>query len=511
MGDAHPTKAGPRASPTMKPENLRLLIQAGNPIISIETPDEPRALRTVRAAIEPLGAGLYEWSVTRGLVEAPPAGCKTLVEPGKPAQALRHVKDADIDAVFVFKDLGLHCKDPSVVRHLRDLYFVPGCRAWTLILIDAAPLPPDVRRLTVPFEIGWPSEDELAQVVRETFRDAKARSLVEIEAKLSRREMEQLVQTLRGLTAEEAARVVSGAIHDDNLLDGSDLPRIVDAKRNRLGAAGCLESIAADVAPEDIGGLKNLKRWLNERRGGFSSRAKEFGLDPPRGMLLLGVQGCGKSLCAKVVASAWRLPLLRMDPGVLYQKFIGESEARLREALEQAESMAPAILWIDEIEKAFASAGADSADGGLSQRMFGTLLSWMQDHRHPIFLIATANNLAQLPPELMRKGRFDEIFFVDLPGAADRKAIFSVHLRRRKRSKDDFDLERLAAASDGFSGAEIEQAIVSGMYLAFSRDKEFSAEHILAAIDQTQPLAVVMRESVERLRAWACGRCVPAD
>ncbi len=228
-------------------------------------------------------------------------------------------------------------------------------------------------------------------------------------------------------------------------------------------------------------------------------------------MLLLGVQGCGKSLCARVVASAWRMPLLRMDPGVLYQKFIGESEARLREALQQAESMAPVVLWIDEIEKAFASASSDSADGGLSQRMFGTLLTWMQDHSAPIFLIATANNIAQLPPELMRKGRFDEIFFVDLPGPADRESIFAIHLRKRRRDKSQFDISRLVAASDGFSGAEIEQAIISGLYQAFAANSECTTEHLLAAMQATQPLSVLMREHVERLRAWAHCRCVSAD
>jgi SpoVK/Ycf46/Vps4 family AAA+-type ATPase len=212
-----------------------------------------------------------------------------------------------------------------------------------------------------------------------------------------------------------------------------------------------------------------------------------------------------------VVASAWRMPLLRMDPGVLYQKFIGESEARLREALQQAESMAPVVLWIDEIEKAFASASSDSADGGLSQRMFGTLLTWMQDHAAPIFLIATANNIDQLPPELMRKGRFDEIFFVDLPGPPDREAIFAIHLRKRRRDKSQFDMERLVAASDGFSGAEIEQAIISGLYLAFSTNSQCNTEHLLAALQATQPLSVLMREHVQQLRAWAERRCVPAD
>jgi SpoVK/Ycf46/Vps4 family AAA+-type ATPase len=295
-------------------------------------------------------------------------------------------------------------------------------------------------------------------------------------------------------------------IYEDNLLDGSDLPRIMDAKRKRLGTLGCLESIIADVSPDDIGGMKNLKRWLNQRRGGFTARARDYGLDPPRGILLLGVQGSGKSLCAKVVASAWRMPLLRMDPGVLYQKFIGESEA-----LSQAESMDPGMLWIDEIEKAFALASSVSADGGLSQRMFGTLLAWMQDHRHPIFLIATANNIADLPPELMRKGRFDETFFVDLPGPGDRETIFNIHLRKRLRDKGEFDLERLVAATEGFSGAEIEQAVISGLYAAFSQSTPCTTEHLLAAIHATHPLSVLMREHVEKLRTWAHGRCVMAD
>jgi SpoVK/Ycf46/Vps4 family AAA+-type ATPase len=495
----------------MKQDSLKLLIQAGNPIISMETPDEARAIHMVREVAKELGVPWSEWSVTEGLIPPPREPAGPPAEPGKAAAALRHVKESAHAAIYLFKDLGVFCKDPQVARHLRDLYFSPEGRLWTLILVDALPLPPEVRRLTVPFDIGWPDEEELAEVVRKTFQEARARSIQEVQAKLTKREMEQLVQTLRGLTTEEAARVISGAIHDDNMLDGSDLPRIVDAKRNRLETMGCLESIVADVSPDEIGGLKNLKRWLNQRSGGFTARAREFGIEPPRGMLLLGVQGCGKSLCAKVVASAWRMPLLRMDPGVLYQKFIGESEARLREALHQAESMSPVVLWIDEIEKAFASATSESADGGLSQRMFGTLLSWMQDHRHPIFLIATANNIARLPPELMRKGRFDEVFFVDLPGAQDCETIFSIHLQKRRRDKSQFDMARLVAAAQGFTGAEIEQAVISGLYAAFAEKSECSTEHILAAMKATHPLSVLMRESVDELRAWAQGRCVPAD
>ena len=226
---------------------------------------------------------------------------------------------------------------------------------------------------------------------------------------------------------------------------------------------------------------------------------------------MLGVPGCGKSLCAKVVASNWKMPLLRLDPGVLYQKFIGESESQLRQALAQAEAMAPVVLWIDEIEKAFASSTASSADGGLSKRMFGTLLSWMQDHRHPIFIIATANDISALPPELMRKGRFDEVFFIDLPSLDARQQILGIHLRRRKRDANDFDLKALADKAEGFSGSELEQAIISGLFAAFSENTDLADRHILAAIKKTRPLSTLMAERVEELRRWSRNRCVMAD
>ena len=283
------------------------------------------------------------------------------------------MKESTDPRVYLFKDLGPHCKDPQIVRLLRDLYFSSDSRFWTMILLDAAGLPPEVRRLTVPFEVGWPSEQELLEIVRSTFQEAKRRSLQQVESKLTKRELELLVQTLQGLTSEEAARVVSGAIHDDNVLDGSDLPRIVDAKRNRLGTMGCLEPIVADVSPEEIGGLKNLKQWLDLRHGGFSRDARDFGLDPPRGILLLGVQGCGKSLCAKVVASAWRMPLVRMDPGVLYQKFIGESEARLREALAAGRVDGPRRV-VDR---------RDREGVRLGQRRLGRRRAFAADVRHP--------------------------------------------------------------------------------------------------------------------------------
>ena len=286
---------------------------------------------------------------------------------------------------------------------------------------------------------------------------------------------------------------------------------MVEAKRTLLGTSGCLEAIATDIGPGEIGGLENLKGWLKTRRGGMTRKARDYGLDSPRGILLLGVQGCGKSLCAKVVANDWNMPLLRLDPGVLYGRYVGESENRLRQALSQAEAMAPVVLWVDEIEKAFASAGADSADGGLSQRMFGTLLSWMQDHRHPIFLMATANTISALPPRADAQGpvRRDLLRRPARPGLA--RADPGHPPEASEARPEAFDLPRLAEAAAGFSGAEIEQAIVAALYSAFAEDAEVTTRHILTELATTRPLSVTMAERIRDLRAWAKDRCVMAD
>jgi SpoVK/Ycf46/Vps4 family AAA+-type ATPase len=490
-------------------KQLQLHIQSGEPLLAIETPDEERASEIVRDAATSLKRMLYEWSVTTGLVGTLPVAIETSVKSGKAATALEFILNNTVPGeLFLLKDLGPHTKEPYVQRQLRDLC---AKRQATVILLEGGPLPDHVRRLSVLLELKLPESDQLEQLVRNVFREVRGRSIHEVTSSLTKRDLEHLVQTLRGLTRAQAQRVVHAAIIDDNALTGDDLPRAVEAKRNLLQTAGCLETINVDLQVSDIGGLDNLKRWLARRRDGMTSRAREYGLDPPRGILLLGVQGCGKSLCAKIVAEDWNMPLLRLDPGVLYQKFVGETENRLRQALAQAETMAPVVLWIDEIEKAFASAAAESADGGLSQRMFGTLLSWMQDHRSPIFMVATANNISALPPELMRKGRFDEVFFVDLPNLAARQQIFSIHLRRRNRDPLKFALDQIAKAAEGFSGAEIEQAVNSSMYSAFAGEVEVDDEHILTEIRDTRPLSVLMADRVRQLRAWAKDRCVPAD
>lgn len=490
--------------------HLDLLIRSGNAIVLLETRDEEGATALVRSLANETHHALFEWSMTTGLRRTYPKEASLGVDPGKPVKALEYMleNEGSKKELYLFFDLAPHARDPQVQRLLRDIYRRDNV---CLILLESDSLPETVRRLCVPLALPMPTSDELEKVIRETFRKVHDTALYEVTSSLQKRDLEQMAQTLRGLTASEAARVVASVIHDDYVLSADDIPRLVEAKRNRLSSTGCLEAISVNVRIDEIGGLSRLKAWLARRRGGLTPKARAFGIDPPRGLLLLGVQGCGKSLCAKAVAADWNLPLLRMDPGVLYQKFVGETENRLREALAQAEAMAPVVLWIDEIEKAFASASADSADGGLSQRMFGTLLSWMQDHQSPIFLVATANNIHALPPELMRKGRFDEIFFVDLPDSEARKSIWTVHLKRRNRIPHEFDLDDLSALSDGFSGAEIEQAVIGGLYAAFAENRELTTADLRTEILSTRPLSVLMAERIAHLRAWANGRCVPAN
>lgn len=500
-------------------DRIHLLVRAGQRLISIQTDDEPSALAAIRELAEKQNSVLWEWSCTSGLVRSRPivkSGQAPTIQAGSAIKALGHLVQTEDHAIYVFKDIAPHASDPLVIRHLRDLAD-PGthCRA-AIVLVDSSPLPDEVRRLTVELELPRPDPAEIERLVKTAFQKVKIEieaqpDGIKVEAHMTRREMDQLVSTLRGLSATDISKIIAASVLEDNRLSAEDLPKIVEAKRAMLGSSGCLETIETEITDVELAGLDRLRSWLETRNQAFSPKARAFGLEYPRGMLLLGIQGCGKSLCAKLVARQWNMPLLRLDPSSLYQKYVGATESRLRQALQQAQAMAPVVLWIDEIEKAFASAAATSADGGLSQRMFGTLLAWMQEHRHPIFLVATSNDISALPPELMRKGRFDEIFFVDLPGPDARKSILTTHLLKRKRQPENFDLEKLGKAMEGFSGAEIEQAVIAALYDAYAQNCELQNSHIMEASNRTQPLSVVMREKIESLRHWASQRCVPAE
>jgi SpoVK/Ycf46/Vps4 family AAA+-type ATPase len=325
---------------------------------------------------------------------------------------------------------------------------------------------------------------------------------------LDRAGIDSLVDALRGLSVAEAGRLIQQATLEDGALTPRDVATVREAKAEML-EAGALELVQAGRADlEAVGGMERLKEWIGLRARAMEPRARQFGLEAPRGILLTGVPGCGKSLLAKALARSWGQPLLLLDPGSLYGSYVGESEQRLREALAAAEAMAPAVVWIDEIEKGFAAGGR--GDGGVSARILGTFLRWMQERPEGLFLVATCNDVEALPPELLRKGRFDEVFFVDLPESPERAEIFRLHLVARGRDPRTFDLDRLATAADGFSGAEIEAAVVAALYRAYARGTELTTDDVAEEVAATVPLCRSRPEDIERLRAWARGRAVTA-
>jgi hypothetical protein len=485
-------------------QRLEALLKARYPCIFIPTFEEDEALGLVRDCVLRLPYQLRLWSIVGGIRDGIVSDQPPIPETEPPAAALYWLtRQADV-SINVMLDLAAHLRDDRTHRLVRDL--VRHCRDTSshLILIDhAEALPAVLATEAMRLELHLPDERELERIIRDTIRDCHQET--RIVADISRGAFQAIIRNLAGLSARQVRRIIAETVAEDRRFDETDLNTVMARKRQLIHHGGLLEFVEAPARLEDIGGMHALKRWLEHRRHALSDEAAAFGLVAPRGVLLLGVQGAGKSYCAKAIATAWQRPLLRMDVGALYDKYIGESERRLRDALRQTEVMAPVVLWIDEMEKAFASAASRSTDGGLSQRMFGSLLTWMQEHTAPVFLVATANDIGALPPEMLRKGRFDEVFFVDLPDGDTRREIFAIHLTKRRRDPKQFDLEALVRASDGYSGAEIEQAIISAMHDAFAGRSELSTDLIRAALAGSPPLSVTMAEQV-----GARSRCVPA-
>jgi len=494
-------------------KRLEKLIEVPHACISIATHEEGYALALVREAALSLGKGLWEWSVIRGVRDGLVSGDEAAKDTENPAAALYHLMGLKGDAakcLCVMLDLGGHLRDERTLRVLRELLAQFDRAGRQMVLIDHRQDLPEVILATARrFEPSLPNEAELEKQVVELLRLIHLQNPIEVD--ITRGGLKTVVRNLRGLTRRQAEQVILETIREDRRLGADDIASVLAHKRQLLHRDGILEYVQAPGDLAEIGGLRRLKSWLRLRRDVLTEKAVKFGLSAPRGVLLLGIQGAGKSLCAKAIATGWQRPLLRLDPGALYDRYVGESERRLRDALRQSEAMAPIVLWIDEIEKAFASAASRSTDGGLSQRMFGTLLTWMQEHTAPVFLVATANDIEALPPELLRKGRFDEIFFVDLPDEATRATIFQIHLKKRGRDPQHFDVDRLASTAQGFSGSEIEQAVLSGMHLAFGEAKPLNTEFILQAVRESPPLSVTLAERLDAMRRWATSRCVPAD
>lgn len=487
------------------------LIRARYPLLYLVTFEEQRVDALMGEIARAHGKELVEWSATRGLRTFTGAHRGTPIEEtAEPLRGLMHISKLPNPSIVMLKDFHRYLDEPVVVRALRELGSALKSAYTTVIVVaPVLTLPSELEKDVSVIDVPLPTKADLMQLLKDIARTVTRSRKATVD--LTPAQADSLISAAHGLTLSEAENAFAKAIARDNKLDSSDLKLILDEKSQVVRKSGLLEYHATDQSLADVGGLGHLKRWLDRRKNAFSDAAREFGLPSPKGLLLLGVQGCGKSLTAKAIATSWKLPLVRLDMGRIYSGIIGSSEENLRRAIRVVESLAPVVLWVDEIEKGLAGAGGGANDTGVSARVFGTLLTWLQEKTAPVFVVATANRIDTLPPELLRKGRFDEIFFIDLPSEAERREIFSLQLSRRGRAPAQFPLAELAARCDGFSGAEVEQVVVSGLAEAFADQTELTPRHLEAAIDETMPLSVTMAEDIERLRHWAKQRTRPAS
>lgn len=486
--------------------DLEAVIRSRVPLVVVETNEEPQIVSLVRQIGDRLQVRAFRWTVTEGLQAFSPTDQPASVVQ-KSLEVLQYIKNESRGCLFVLLDFHPYLTDPVHIRLLKDIALNYPRHYSTVVLVSyALPIPAELHNFTARFHLPLPTPAQLRQLILDTAAEWGAQN-GRCEVATTNKALDLLIRNLAGLTATDARRLAYKAIADDGVISELDLPEIMRAKYELLGSDSPLTFEYETAKFSEIGGMARLREWLDVRRGFYCGDTPPR-LDPPRGMLLLGVQGCGKSLAAKAAAGVFGVPLLRLDFGVLYNKYYGETERNLRKALETAEVMSPCVLWLDEIEKGLS---VSDDDDGLSRRVLGTLLTWMSERRQPVFLVATANDIMRLPPELVRKGRFDEIFFVDLPGAESRRRIIEIHLAKRGLVAASFNLPDLIAATEGFSGAEIEQAIVSAMYVAHAAGGELTAAVLLKEIRETRPLSVVMAERVTATRDWAAGRTVPSD
>ncbi|EFA71176.1 AAA family ATPase [Cylindrospermopsis raciborskii] len=489
-------------------EELNILIQAQYPLIYLVTSEEERAEQAIYTMAQSLKSQrrVYVWTVTHGIVEYGQARSTNQHNTVSPEAAIEWAIRQKEPGIFIFKDLHPFIDAPATTRSLRDaIASFKGMQKNIILMSPMQQVPIELEKEVVVIDFQLPDMTELSKVLTTHQEQNRGRRLT-TEAR------EKLLRAALGLTKDEAEKVYRKAQVTSGRLTEDEVDIVLSEKKQLIRRNGILEYIEEDETIEAVGGLEELKKWLKQRSNAFTERAREYGLPQPKGMLILGVPGCGKSLIAKTTSRLWGLPILRLDMGRVYDgSMVGRSEANLRNALKTAESISPTILFIDELDKSFAgSTGSSDSDGGTSSRIFGSFLTWMQEKKSPVFVMATANRVERLPGEFLRKGRFDEIFFVDLPTPEERQDIFRIHLTKRREEIARFDLEQLAKMSDGFSGAEIEQAIIAAMYEAFAQDREFTQLDIIAALKSTLPLSRTMQEQVTALRDWARQRARPA-
>ncbi|GAB4424498.1 MAG: AAA family ATPase [Anaerolineae bacterium] len=497
-------------------DELNILTRAKYPIIYIVSWEERRIEDILRQVALERRKKLYEWTLTNGIMPLDVVQTHP-VDPATrdPLTALDFVAHSQEAAVFVLKDFHPFLDSerggqdhPVIIRRLRDITNqLKESRKTLIILSPMLKFPPDLEKDITVLDYSLPTLDELELSLDRVVRSA--REIAGVQLKMDDDERERVLNAARGLTCIEAENVFAKSLVMDRKLD---LGIIIAEKEQLISCSQILEYYETVEGFANVGGLGLVKQWLRKRGMAFSEKARRFGLPEPKGLLLLGVQGAGKSLLAKAVASQWQLPLLRLDLGRVFSELVGSSEQNIRTALRLAENVAPCVLWLDEIEKGLAGAtGSGSSDAGTSARVFGSFLTWMQEKTSPVFVIGTANDISALPPEVLRKGRFDEIFFVDLPQLQERREIFAIHLARRGRDPLAYDLNELARASDGFSGAEIEQVIIDGLYDAFESQRELSDDDLLRNMQSTVPLSQTMESKISALRQWARKHARPAS
>lgn len=484
--------------------DLRLLLVSRHPLILARADDEARFMRYLREAAG-TGFPVWTWSSTRGLSRD---GLEPQAKTEPALAAMGFIAEIRGPGVFVFHDAEPVLEEHTSVRALKERALEAKPEQTVVLTGPTLSVPDELKGLALLWKLTPPSQQEVHRLVAETMEELRVRHFANVD--LPEERVRELEASLRGLSLLEAQRLILRAALEDSRLDIEDLPRMREAKAGLLAEDGILSLVPTEEGGLDrVGGLDRLKEWLAVRGRGFSPEARDYGLDAPRGVLLIGVPGCGKSLVAKTLARTWGMPLVSLDPGAIFGSFVGESEDRLRRALVAIESMAPIVVWVDEIEKGFA-ASASARDGGVGQRVLGGFLRWLQERRGQVFLVATCNDVESLPPELLRRGRFDEIFFVDLPGPVEREAILRLHLERRHRDPASFDLAELVIRTDGFSGAELEGVVVGALYRAFAAEMELDDRFLREEAEHTAPLSRTRAEDIARLRAWSEGRAIPA-
>ncbi len=473
-------------------------IRAGYPGICLVTHEESRAEAELKAAAQATNHSLVAWSATTGLVDTSDGRSLGAEDPMEAVTAVLGLQD---DTLVLLRDFHLFLADnnPLLIRALKDALVHAKAKGKCLVMIGCRRLlPPELEREFVTLDLKLPGKQELGTVLDNICESARLK-------KCKGEEREHILDSASGLTCFEAENAFALSIVGVKAVTAVTVAR---EKANAIKQNGLLEVVETSQSLEGIGGLDHLKQWLLKRRDAFGQRAREYGLPSPKGLMIVGVPGTGKSLTAKATAAVFGRPLLKLDAGRLFGSLVGQSEANLRQVLQTAEAVAPCVLWIDELEKGFAgSRSSGSSDGGTGSRVFGSFISWMQERTSPVFVVATANDVSQLPPELLRKGRWDELFFTDLPSAEEREQIWSIQICKCGRKSGMFDVQGLALASDGYTGAEIEQTIIDALYRAFAEAREPKTGDMLAAVSETVPLSKLMGEQIAGLRKWAQGRC----